>query len=75
MIQALQTWDGTLPPGLTLQNTYTELRKGNKKAVVVVCNNTAYPQTLQKKNPVARAAVALPVLEFPKSVGLQEGIG
>ena len=51
MIQALQTGDGTLPPGLTIQNTYTELRKGNKKAVVVVCNNTVYPQTLQK-NPL-----------------------
>ena len=49
MIQALQTGDGTLPLGLTVQNTYTELRKGNKKAVTVVCNNTTYPQTLQKK--------------------------
>ena len=35
MVQALQTQDGTLPPGLTVQNTYTELRKGSKKAVVV----------------------------------------
>ena len=46
MVQALWTQDGTLPPGLTIQNTYTELRKGSKKAVVVVQNNTAYPQTL-----------------------------
>ena len=49
MIQALQAKDGTLPPGLTVQNMYTELRKGNKKAVVVVCNNIAYPQTIRKK--------------------------
>ena len=75
MIQALQTREGTLPLGLTIQNTYIELRKGNKKAVIVVCNNTAYPQTLQKKNSVARAAVALPVLKFIKSEGLWEGIG
>ena len=46
MVQALHTQDGTLLPGLTIQNTYTELRKGGKKAVVVVQNNTAYPQTL-----------------------------
>ena len=46
MLQALHTQDGTLPLGLTVQNTYTELRKGSKKAVVVVQNNTAYPQTL-----------------------------
>ena len=42
MVQALHAQDGTLPPGITMQNTYTELRKGSKKAVVVVQNNTAY---------------------------------
>ena len=31
MVQALYVQDGTLPPGLTIQNTYTELRKGSKK--------------------------------------------
>ena len=36
MVQALYIQDGTLPPGLTMQNTYTELRKGSKKTVVVV---------------------------------------
>ena len=46
MVQALHTKDSTLPPGLTMQNMYTELRKGSKKAVVVVQNNTACPQTL-----------------------------
>ena len=46
MVQALHAQDGTLPPGLTMQNTYTELRKGSKKVVVVVQNHTAYPQTL-----------------------------
>ena len=42
MVQALYAQDGTLLPGLTVQNTYTELRKGSNKAVVVVWNNTAY---------------------------------
>ena len=51
MVQALHAQDGTLPPGLNMQNTYTELRKGSKKAVVVVWNNTTYPQTLWKKDP------------------------
>ena len=54
MVQSLHVQDGTLSPGLTMQNMYTELRKGSKKAVVVVQNHTAYPQTLQKKIPVAR---------------------
>ena len=40
MVQALHAQDGTLLPGLTVQNTYTELRKGSKRAVVVVQNNT-----------------------------------
>ena len=43
MVQALHVQDSTLPPGLTMQNMYTELKKGSKKAVVVVWNNTAYP--------------------------------
>ena len=41
MVQALWTQDGSLPQGLTIQNTYTKLRKGSKKAVVVVQHNTA----------------------------------
>ena len=60
MVQALHAQDGTLPPGITMQNMYTELRKGSKKAVVVVQNNTTYPQTLWKKTPVARAMAVHP---------------
>ena len=72
MVQALCTQDGTLPSGLTKQNTYTELRKGGKKAVVVVWNNTTYPQTLRKKTPVARVISTLPMPEPPKSEILQD---
>ena len=46
MVQTLHVQDGTLPPGLTVQNMFTELRKGSKKEVVVVQINTANPQTL-----------------------------
>ena len=73
MVQALQTQDGSLLQGLTVQNMYTELRKGSKKAVVVVRNNTAYSQTFQKKTPVARAVAALPVPEPPEGEQLLEG--
>ena len=59
--------------GLTVQNTYTELRQGSKKAVMVVGNNTAYSQTLQKKSLVARAVEALPVPEPPEEEQLLEG--
>ena len=62
MVQALQTQDGSLPWGLAVQNMYTKLRKGSKKAVMVR-NNTAFLQTLQKKTPVPRAVAALPVPE------------
>ena len=54
MVQVLHNQDDTLLPGLTVQNMYTKLRKGSKKAVVVVQNHTAYPQTLWKKMPVVR---------------------
>ena len=46
MAQALWTEDGSLLQGLTIQNTYTELWQGSKKAVVVIRNSMAYPQTL-----------------------------
>ena len=71
MVQALYAQDGTLLPGLTVLNMYTELRKGSKKAVVVVWNNTAYPQTLRKKTPMARAISVLPVPEPHKPKSLQ----
>ena len=66
MVQVLHNQDGTLPPGLTMQNTYTELRKGGKKVVVVVQNHTAYPQTLRKKTPVVRAIPVQLLNKAPK---------
>ena len=73
MAQALQTADGSLLQGLTIQNTYTELRQGSKKAVVVVRNSMAYPQTLWKKTPVARAVLVTPLPKSPVEAQLQEG--
>ena len=71
MVQALWMEDGSLLLGLTVQNMYTELRRGSKKAVMVVQNSTAYPQTLWKKTPVARAVAALLMPEPPEGVQLQ----
>ena len=74
MVQALQTENGSLPQGLTVQNTYTELRWGSKKAVMMIRNSTAYSQTLWKKTPVARAVAVLPVSGPSMEVQLQEGV-
>ena len=73
MAQALLTEDGSLPQGLTIQNRYTELRQGSKKAVMVVRNSTAYPQTLWNKTLVARAVVVTPLPKSPVEAQLQEG--
>ena len=73
MVQALWTQDVCLLQGLTVQNMYTKLRKGSKKAVVVVRNSTAYSQTLQKKTWVARVVAVLPVPEPPEGEQLLEG--
>ena len=59
MPQALHTGDGSLPQGLTVQNTYTELHSGSKNVTVIVRNSMAYPQTLRKKTPVMRAIEAI----------------
>ena len=68
MVQGMHAQDGTLAPGITVQNTYTELRKGSKKVVVVVRNNS---QTLWKKTPVARAMAVQLVPDIPKPGSLQ----
>ena len=73
MTQALQTKDGSLLQGLTIQNAYTELRKGNKNTVMMVRNSTVYPQTLKKKTSVARAVAATAALELPAETRLPEG--
>ena len=70
---ALRSGDGSLLQGLSVQNMYMELRQGSKNAVVVARNSTAYPQTLHKKTPVARAVVANPVPRLPMESQLQEG--
>ena len=49
MVQALWTKDGSLLQGLTEQNTYTELRQGSKKAVMVVRNSMAYLHPSERK--------------------------
>ena len=73
MTQVLQTEDVSLPQGLTIQNAYTKPRKGSKNAVMVVRNSMAYPQTLKKKTPVARAVAVTAVPEWPVETRLPEG--
>ena len=58
MTHALCASEGQLPPGLTIQNAYTEMHNGSKYVDVVVRNSMEYPQTLKKKIPVARVASA-----------------
>ena len=58
MTQALHAEDGSLPQGLTIQNAYTEMCNSNKNVSIIVRNSMAYPQTLKKRIPVARAVVA-----------------
>ena len=48
MTQALWTEDSSLLQGLMVQNTYTELRQGSKKAVMVVKNSMATTDPLKE---------------------------
>ena len=73
MTQVLQTEDGSLPQGLTVQNAYTELRKGSKNAVVVVWNSMGYLQSLKKKTLVGRAVATTVVPQLPVETRLPEG--
>ena len=72
MIQALHIEDGSLSQGLMGQNAYLELWGGSKKVAVVIRNSTAYPQTLRKKTPVARAVAVTQIPKLPTQIGLIE---
>ena len=74
MTQALHAEDGSLPQGLTIQNTYTEMHNGSKNVAIVVRNSKAYPQTLRKKIPVARAVAATWVPEPPMWTSMIEAL-
>ena len=69
MTQALHVEDGSLLWHLTVQNAYTELRKGSKNVVMVVRNSTAYSQTIRKKTLVARAVEVTHVPEPLTQIG------
>ena len=74
MNQALHAEDGSLPQGQTVQNAYTELCSGSKNVTVVVRNSMAYPQTLKKKTPMARAVMVTQIPELPMQIGLTEAL-
>ena len=75
MTQALCVKDSSLPLGLTVQNSYTKLRKGSKNVTVVVRNSTAYPPTLKKKTLVARAVEVTQVPEPLVQTALMGAMG
>ena len=72
MTQSLWVEDGSLPQGLMVQNTYTEMCNGSKSVTVVVRNSTAYPQTLRKKTPIARTVTITWIPDLPLQVSLTE---
>ena len=73
MVQALQTQSGSLPLGLTVQNTYSKLRKGSKKQLYW------YRIILPTHKPFGRKPqwpgqyLHHQCLNLPESKGLQEG--
>ena len=58
MTHTLCAGEGPLPPGLMIQNAYTEMCNGSKDVAVVVRNSMLFPQTQKKKIPVARVVTA-----------------
>ena len=73
MIQALHAEEGSLPQGLTIQNTYTEMHNDSKNVATMPRNSRTYPQTLQKI-PVARAVASNWVPEPQMQPGMIEAL-
>ena len=74
MTQGLCPEDGSLHQGLAIQNAYTKMYNDSKNVTVIVRNSTAYPQTLRKKVPEARAVVATWVPEPQMQPGMIEAL-
>ena len=71
MVQALYAQDGTLPTWPYHAKYVTELRKGGKKAVVVVQNHTVYLQTLCKKT-LWGGAMPIQLVPNPLNLGVYQ---
>ena len=71
-MHALCKGDKPLPPGLAVQNMYTEIMTGSKSIVVVVRNLTVTPITLKKNAEVARVVAANAVLNAQVQSGMVE---
>ena len=50
---AMDSKDGTLPPGLIVTGAYTVLNRGSKTVPIVLCNTTGSPIHLRKGQKVA----------------------
>ena len=70
MTHALHASKGPLPPGLMIQNVYTEMHNGSKNVAIVVRNSMTYPHTLKKKIPVTRMVAANQVPESQVWLGM-----
>ena len=55
---AMDSKDGTLPPGLIVTGAYTILKRGSKTVPVVLCNTTGSPIHLRKGWKIARVQAA-----------------
>ena len=78
MTQALSAEDGSLPQGLTIQNTYTKMCNDSKSVAIIVRNSMVYPQTLEEEDPSGKSscghmgARAISVIEvLDEAQGLQ----
>ena len=50
---AMDSKDGTLPPGLIVTGAYTVMKRGSKTVPIVLCNTTGSPIHLRKGQKVA----------------------
>ena len=57
-ILAMDSKDGTLPPGLVVTGAYTVMKWGSKTVPIVLCNTTGSPIHLRKGQKIAQVQAA-----------------
>ena len=71
---AMDSKDGTLPPGLIVTGAYTVLKRGSKTVPVILCNTMGSPIILKKGQKVARVQATNEVPQPHLKLGTLESL-
>ena len=71
---AMDSKDGTLPPGLIVTGAYTVMKRGSRTVPIVLCNTTGSPIHLRKGQKIAQVQAVNEVPQPHLKLGMLESL-